>query len=369
MDNGRTSDLTNKKFSWKIEKFSTLSPKKLYSPIFTVGGYPWRILVFPNGNNMDYLSIYLDAADAARLPRGWSRNATFTLAIINQVDSKMTVKKVARHQFNARENDWGFTAFMPLSELRNLGSGYVVNDTCIIDAEVSIDKFGNPDQVDQANGITASQISGGQAGKMELEPPQQEDRGKDVNTVPPLSQQVKTDSLPSEVSSTPGGELVDFRGLWKIEKVFVQLLEEVCSKHPSLIECQRKRSHQFIEWAFTALGRVLHFLKTKRVKDMNEEACMDLKVLWEELETFKFDLTWLEPHVQSALGMKNYLERALRLKKLKENVDASETEMKKLKEKLAAAKVDLETARRDLMQALEGFEERDIDAELGYGRP
>ena len=96
--------------------------------------------------------------------------------------------------------------------------------------------------------------------------------------------------------STSIGDLVDFRGLGKIEKAFVPLLE-VCSQHPSLIECQQKRSVRFTEWAFTALGRVLHFLKTKRVKDMNEDSSKHLEMIWEELETCRFDLTCLEPYI------------------------------------------------------------------------
>jgi hypothetical protein len=68
---------------------------------------------------------------------------------------------------------------------------------------------------------------------------------------------------------------------------------------------------------FAAVGRVLYFLKTRKVKDMNEKGCKDLQVLWDELQTFKFDLTWLEPHVQSALGMKSYAERAMQVEKVK----------------------------------------------------
>jgi len=34
-----------------------------------------------------------------------------------------------QHQFNARESDWGFTSFMPLSELYSPSRGYLVNDT------------------------------------------------------------------------------------------------------------------------------------------------------------------------------------------------------------------------------------------------
>ncbi|XP_072058231.1 ubiquitin C-terminal hydrolase 12-like [Arachis hypogaea] len=37
---------------------------------------------------------------------------------------------------HARESDWGFTNFMPLSELLDPSRGYVVNDTCVVEADV-----------------------------------------------------------------------------------------------------------------------------------------------------------------------------------------------------------------------------------------
>ena len=84
---------------------------------------------------------------------------------------------------------------------------------------------------------------------------------------------------------------------------------------------------------------------------------------------FRFDLTWLEPHVQSALAMKTCIERAVRVKRTREDVTALEMETKRLKAKMIQAEVDLEIARRNLMKEKEGFEECDLDAELGYGRP
>lgn len=45
-----------------------------------------------------------------------------------------------QHQFNQRESDWGFTSFMPLSDLYDPLKGYLVNDTCIIEADVAVRK-------------------------------------------------------------------------------------------------------------------------------------------------------------------------------------------------------------------------------------
>ncbi|XP_059665782.1 ubiquitin C-terminal hydrolase 12-like isoform X2 [Cornus florida] len=131
-------DPPSARFTWTIENFSRLNTKKLYSEVFYVGGYKWRVLIFPKGNNVDHLSMYLDVADSAALPYGWSRYAQFSLSVVNQLHNKFTVRKDTQHQFNARESDWGFTSFMPLSELYDPGRGYLVNDTCVVEADVAV---------------------------------------------------------------------------------------------------------------------------------------------------------------------------------------------------------------------------------------
>ncbi|KAJ1432182.1 Ubiquitin specific protease, conserved site [Sesbania bispinosa] len=131
-------DPSSSRFTWRIDNFSRMNTKKLYSEIFVVGGYKWRVLIFPKGNNVDYLSMYLDVADSANLPYGWSRYAQFSLAVINQIHNKYSVRKDTQHQFNARESDWGFTSFMPLGELYDPSRGYLVNDTLVVEAEVLV---------------------------------------------------------------------------------------------------------------------------------------------------------------------------------------------------------------------------------------
>ena len=52
-----------------------------------------RVLIFPKGNNVDHLSMYLDVADSATLPYGWSRYAQFSLAVSNQMHNQNTTRK------------------------------------------------------------------------------------------------------------------------------------------------------------------------------------------------------------------------------------------------------------------------------------
>ncbi|PHU07760.1 Ubiquitin carboxyl-terminal hydrolase 12 [Capsicum chinense] len=85
-------DAESTRFTWTVDNFSTLNVK-LYSDVFIVGGCKWRILMFPKGNNTNHLSIYLDAADAASLPSGWSSYAEFSLAVLDQFHGEFTVRK------------------------------------------------------------------------------------------------------------------------------------------------------------------------------------------------------------------------------------------------------------------------------------
>ncbi|CAI8614998.1 unnamed protein product [Vicia faba] len=170
-----------------------------------------------------------------------------------------------------------------------------------------------------------------------------------VSTIACIEPTKHTDA---ELFSPSRGELMDFSS--------VGHQQEMCSS--SLNEPPPNRKCKFTDLAFSALGRVICFLKTRKVKDMNDQTCKDIQVLWEELKKYRFDLTWLEPHVEYALGAKSYVEKAVEVEKLKENVVALELETERLKAKLVAAKANFDIE-RDLLNA-KGFEERDLDSEL-----
>ncbi|KAL5221469.1 hypothetical protein ABZP36_026182 [Zizania latifolia] len=138
VENEQIPEISTSRFTWTIENFSKLRNRKLYSDAFVVGGNKWRVIVFPTGNHVEYLSMYLDVADANLLPYGWNKYAQFSLAVINQLDSNYSLRKEAAHHFSIQGSDRGFTSFMPLVDLYDLSKGYVVNDQCIIEAEVVV---------------------------------------------------------------------------------------------------------------------------------------------------------------------------------------------------------------------------------------
>jgi len=137
---------------WKIHGFSKWSqrrrrsakPPRLFSDTFVRGGVPWRLLLFPRGNHVEHLSLYLDVADSATLPLGWMRYAKFVLYVLHPAGRARSVSKGTSHIFTSRENDWGFTMMVPLEDLEN--GGFLQGDTLCLRVDVEEARDGPSDR-------------------------------------------------------------------------------------------------------------------------------------------------------------------------------------------------------------------------------
>ncbi|CAK8544215.1 unnamed protein product [Lathyrus sativus] len=289
------------KFTCKIENFSRFN-RSVYHEYFVLCGYPWKINLYPKGNKEDnYLSIYLEAVKTASMSDGWSRHVKFKLAVFNQFNTNFSIIKECKTMFEASNVSWGWNCFMPLVEFHDPENVFIVNDGCIVGVEIIVYKSTYEKQLSQASNFTFEN----QTGYMEVE-----------DSVPNLQTH--------DLTKDPDAEL-----------------------------------------GFAAIGRVIYFLKSRKVKDMNEQACKELQALWCDLAKFKFDLTWLEPHAQSALGMKFFVEKVLSVEKLKEKIIFLEFETARLKEKLVTDEFNMDIE-IDLLKA-KGLKEIDLDSKLGCG--
>ncbi|KAF5005389.1 hypothetical protein FDECE_8153 [Fusarium decemcellulare] len=106
--------------TWTVENWRSLS-KKEHGPVFQAGGFPWRILLFPHGNNIDQCSIYLEHGfDADSVPENWSCCVQFALVLWNPNDPSLYVHHAAHHRFTKEEGDWGFTRFVEHRRMFNV---------------------------------------------------------------------------------------------------------------------------------------------------------------------------------------------------------------------------------------------------------
>ncbi|KAJ1423321.1 TRAF-like [Sesbania bispinosa] len=314
------------KFTWRIEDFSKKNAMKLRSKTFKIRGCSWRILVYPLRKDVNHFSLYLMVADSLP-PYGWSRNTFFKLVLINQVDKKKSVIKETQQKFKGGYRSWG-SFFLNLNDLYDHKKGYLVRDTCIIEAHICVSDF-PPKIIHQDINYPLNPNSSTPTPDSRLGDQATDQSSDERDTISPRTSGSSPREGEIQGSDLTLRELIDLESLRPEEEAFIPLLEEV--------------------------------------KDISEEDCKNVQSLWEELvKSSGFDLTWLEPYVQSALDVKAHLERAQRLKKLKDNVVALEIKMKKLRGELAAAEAEFEVARKGLSQVRKGFQEMNVNAPIGY---
>ncbi|KAM6600486.1 hypothetical protein CsatA_020095 [Cannabis sativa] len=121
---------------------------------FSLTSFASRILIFPKGDNVESLSIYLELADSETILPGWSKSVQFyySLSVINE-NPQLTVKKEAKNVFYANNKVWGFPTFIPLTKLNYPCNGFLVSDVCTVEAEVRfyIEELDDKKKSEEAN--------------------------------------------------------------------------------------------------------------------------------------------------------------------------------------------------------------------------
>ncbi|RIA93959.1 ubiquitin carboxyl-terminal hydrolase 5 [Glomus cerebriforme] len=128
--------------TWHVTNWRHMD-KRITGPEFEAGGWKWRILLFPFGNNnQDTVSIYLDFVDPKSAPTGWHSCVQFALVLWNPEDPTHYIVHHAHHRFTAEESDWGFTRFYDLRKLFSPCEGrtrpLIENDSTNITAFVRV---------------------------------------------------------------------------------------------------------------------------------------------------------------------------------------------------------------------------------------
>ncbi|KAK4044791.1 hypothetical protein C8A01DRAFT_42409 [Parachaetomium inaequale] len=130
--------------TWEVDGWRALN-KKEHGPIFEAGGYPWRILLFPFGNNvLDQCSIYLEHGfDTNNVPDDWSCCVQFALVLWNKDHPHIYFQHSAHHRFTKEESDWGFTRFLETRKMfnsiwENADRPLIENDCANISAYVRV---------------------------------------------------------------------------------------------------------------------------------------------------------------------------------------------------------------------------------------
>ncbi|KAH7865251.1 hypothetical protein Vadar_004236 [Vaccinium darrowii] len=258
------ADRPSELFTWEIENFSKLNTK-LYSEIFYCGGYKWRVLIFLKANKGEYLSAYLAVADSAKLPRGWSRYARFSISVINKIDNEATVTEpvVTVPYFHDSKTDTGFE---PTKTKNNKETG------------------------DNSSGNVEADITG-------TPPPStlQSIMGSQINFV----------DASSEATATAGK--VRFLSCWVSSEAFL-LLEKIHRVHNGTFVKFSMKVQALQTVLLESFASFIVSMSSSKVNDMSEEALRLAAISIEDFEQVGLDLWWLKKRLGEAKTVKKYSE-------------------------------------------------------------
>jgi hypothetical protein len=139
-----TSRKVPAQLTWTIRDFAHLDQERIYSPPFRNGDHTWRLLLFPNGDEVEkhrpgaqpHSSCYVDVADAAMLPHGWVREAHFVLTVVNKKKPSKTIAHYARHDFEGAKRDWGFRELVSMKALQDEKAGFLYDGQLTLHCKV-----------------------------------------------------------------------------------------------------------------------------------------------------------------------------------------------------------------------------------------
>ena len=137
--------------TWTISNFSKLKVNEWgskYSDVFSIGGHKWKLWVCPRGRKSEKdksVSLFLRLAeDRDKLPKDWQVTAEFSLSVICQHDPEKSRKKEdegsKNYEFNAKGDNRGWRAFIPLTDFHDAANGFLVNDTATFEAKIEVKK-------------------------------------------------------------------------------------------------------------------------------------------------------------------------------------------------------------------------------------
>ncbi|OMP09139.1 TRAF-like family protein [Corchorus olitorius] len=132
---------------WELHGPADKDGEKYESSIFEAGGYKWRLCFYPKGNKKrggeDYISLYLKLAETSTLPSCWEIYARFKFFVFDQLRGQyLTIKEggESTRRFEETKNEWGLVQMLSLETFEDDSNGYLVDDSCILGAEVFVSK-------------------------------------------------------------------------------------------------------------------------------------------------------------------------------------------------------------------------------------
>ncbi|KAL8501617.1 hypothetical protein ACS0TY_020941 [Phlomoides rotata] len=110
------------------------------SEAFTAGDHQWWIKLYPNGHKSGeghYVSIYLYPVNCKSFAMHEKMWTSCSMCIKNKIHNKHCTKKFSEW-FSSSHTGYGFPKFIPIGDMQDPRKGFVVDDCCFLEIEISV---------------------------------------------------------------------------------------------------------------------------------------------------------------------------------------------------------------------------------------
>ena len=124
--------------TFEVKNVSKIKDTVLSEPVM-IRNLPWRIMLMPrystnqSGERVKSAGIFVQC-DPEGEGSSWSCQAHAKITLKNHKGEDFTRR--ITHVFFAKENDWGYSSFVPWNDIIDSGKGYNKNDSITIDAQI-----------------------------------------------------------------------------------------------------------------------------------------------------------------------------------------------------------------------------------------
>ncbi|KAJ0250159.1 MATH/TRAF domain-containing protein [Hirschfeldia incana] len=129
----------------KFQNSTLSSDGKYQSRLFSPGGYNWRMIIYPNGNDNDngkgFLSMYVEIDNISLMSAQTDEvYADIRFSVFNKNENKyFTIQDVESKAFNTLRTRWGFPKVLALDTFSDRKRGYLFDgDICEFGVDIIV---------------------------------------------------------------------------------------------------------------------------------------------------------------------------------------------------------------------------------------
>nr|XP_027083661.1 MATH domain and coiled-coil domain-containing protein At3g58210-like [Coffea arabica] len=127
--------LSDTTYTWRVSNYSTLC-SKISSDVFIIGDCKWKLKLYLEGygdREGKSVSLYLEFHDREAAARIY---AEYMICLKSEKNGK-DCKRTANHMLSASSTNWAWPFFMSLNDIEDASKGFLVEDTLIIQVEIT----------------------------------------------------------------------------------------------------------------------------------------------------------------------------------------------------------------------------------------